>query len=582
MDPEPRLRVPNEPTLPTIPPVNFAHTQSPSITVVEHPTPTVPPGHIEPQDTRRLVASTTSRIHTPDARTYVEKPFINDVNSAPDVTDSILTPEAATVPAAKKATSTIDPHLPSQQTTRPPRDLHSQLRQASTAALPSKVSATSDSQSTKNLRIPAAPTQRVHTDCRGILLADLRRHDSGFWGWKSDDRDTWDDTGQSSSDVSMVSGCISCILAPPEVAPGYYQLGNEFVEIEFRRVARVHENSRSDNCRNGRGYLVAADMGRLVYSPILRRLGARSVYSSAPSLPPGLPSRLDPLVVSTLPQANLPPRSTSIELTPRPRLGDEGSGVENCAETGCEDDASSEIDADSPTPPRLWCVGLFVSSYPTGSGREQFISVIEQQNGSSLDCGRGRSCICCFSHRSAPLFTASAGSASITRYAISENKTVAHTVTSSSATNSTVWKVRVLEHNRLQLGPGFVVEKLMTGFETPFVLLEGIPSNVSTALLTKTLSDHGRVMDIRHAGVQGRNYRVKFGSPKEAQDVISELNGSILFDRKISARLFYLSNRTINGVFTDTVVFVKWEVPGKIAYGGYDSKIRATRAISPR
>lgn len=46
--------------------------------------------------------------------------------------------------------------------------------------------------------------------------------------------------------------------------------------------------------------------------------------------------------------------------------------------------------------PTRWCAGLFVPSYPTGSGREQFISVIEQQNGSSLDCGRGRPCICCF------------------------------------------------------------------------------------------------------------------------------------------------------------------------------------------
>ncbi|KAG9218265.1 hypothetical protein CCMSSC00406_0005946 [Pleurotus cornucopiae] len=665
IDPEPRLRVPNEPTLHTIPPVNFAHTQPPSIPVVDHPTPTVPPRHIEPQNTENepttqskphvqvTIGETTYLVSNPYARYQdicrkalrqrcefgprcyrlhlsarlfprehldivhnhpelikvikADPPpptLSTTVNSSPHISNEptqpvvklppphlstkptrhpistplpvLQMPEAATVPAAKKAVSTIDPHLPSQPTIRPPGDLHSHLRQASTAALPSKVLATSDSQSTKHLRDPSQPRRKesiltVEAFYSQIYVDD----DSGFWGWKSDDRDAWDDMGQSSSDVSMDTTSSDMNSS----------------RSSFEELPEVHENSKSDSLpnreRSGIPPCAAWLLGRCGYgsSCLFAHTSPPGLPGrptpSAPPLPPGLPSRPDPPVVTTLPQANLPPRLTSMELTPRPRLGDEGSRDREL----CRDWVRGRCFL------RDRCRFAHITppggapAYPShhirpGQAESSSSRLSSSKTAPSSTVAAAGPASVVSSHRSAPLSTASAGSGSITRYAISENKTVAHTVTSSSATNSTVWKVRVLEHNRLQLGPGFVVEKLMTGFETPFVLLEGIPSNVSTVLLTKTLSDHGRVMDIRPAGVQGRNHRVKFGSPKEAQDVISELNGSILFDRKISARLFYLSNRTINGVFTDTVVFVKWEVPGKLAYGGYDSKIRATRAIS--
>ncbi|KAJ8515869.1 hypothetical protein ONZ45_g6765 [Pleurotus djamor] len=154
--------------------------------------------------------------------------------------------------------------------------------------------------------------------------------------------------------------------------------------------------------------------------------------------------------------------------------------------------------------------------------------------------------------------------------------------TSTASSSATSWNVQVLDHITMTIGPGFVVEKLTTGFETPFVLMDGIPSNVSTTLLTTRLSEYARVLDVRVIG--GKKHRIRFGNANEAQDIIRQLNGRALFDHKISAKLVFSNGDRqrsgANGVLKDTCVWMTWEVPGKVAYGGYASKALSNRAIA--
>lgn len=131
----------------------------------------------------------------------------------------LQTPEAATAPAANKPTPTTKPQSASPPpTTRTAKDPPPHLRQASAMALPSKASATNDShQFTKKFRDSLPSHRKEHILTVEAFYSQIYvDDDSGFWGWKGDDRDAWDDTGQSSSDVSIVSGCISYILARPE------------------------------------------------------------------------------------------------------------------------------------------------------------------------------------------------------------------------------------------------------------------------------------------------------------------------------------------------------------------------------
>ncbi|KAF4581385.1 hypothetical protein EYR40_002974 [Pleurotus pulmonarius] len=590
MDPDSHLRLPNEPTLPTIPPVNFAHTQSPSIPIVDPSTTVVPPRRIDDPNTQPELIKVIKTVQPsssppPPPASAMDSVFCNDpaqpiVKLPPphlpskSTASSIATPSpvSQTLGSGTPAIKLQSASPPS--TTCTPKDPPPHLRQASAAVLPSKVSATSGShQPTRKSRDPPQSQRKdsiltVETFYSQICVDD----NSGFWGWKSGDRDAWDDTGQSSSDVSMdsTSSDMNSSRSSLEELPEVHAKSDRLPNREQSGIPPCAAWLLG-RCRYGTSCLFAHT------SP--PGLPGRPT-PAAPSLPPGLPPRPEPPVVSPTPQANHPLCSPQVEHTPRPRLADERPRDlcrdwvrgrcflgDRCRFAHIIPPGGAPVQSSSYNRPGQ---AQSSSSRVSGSKTAPSSTMVASGPASVIQ-----------SHRSAPLSTVSAGSGSVTRYAISENKTEAHTLTSLSATNSTVWKVRVLEHNRLQLGPGFVVEQLMTGFETPFVLLEGIPSNVSDTLLTKTLSDYGRVMDIRSAGVQGRNHRVKFGSPKEAQDAISELNGSILFDRKISARLSYLSTpTTINGVFTDTVVFVKWDVPGKIAYGGYDSKVRAARGIS--
>ncbi|KAL4266092.1 hypothetical protein AB1N83_003702, partial [Pleurotus pulmonarius] len=300
MDPDSHLRLPNEPTLPTIPPVNFAHTQSPSIPIVDPSTTVVPPRRIDDPNTENqstaqfkphvqvTIGETTYHVCNPFARLQevcrkalffkcphgrqchrlhlrelpLPRDHIDIVCNQPELIKVIKTVQPSSSPPPPPA-SAMDsvfcndpaqpivklppPHLPSKSTassiatpspvsqtlgsgtpaiklqsasppstTCTPKDPPPHLRQASAAVLPSKVSATSGShQPTRKSRDPPQSQRKdsiltVETFYSQICVDD----NSGFWGWKSGDRDAWDDTGQSSSDVSMVSRSVSCILAP--------------------------------------------------------------------------------------------------------------------------------------------------------------------------------------------------------------------------------------------------------------------------------------------------------------------------------------------------------------------------------
>ncbi|KAL0958348.1 hypothetical protein HGRIS_000493 [Hohenbuehelia grisea] len=143
--------------------------------------------------------------------------------------------------------------------------------------------------------------------------------------------------------------------------------------------------------------------------------------------------------------------------------------------------------------------------------------------------------------------------------------------------------VTIFDHNRVTIGPGLQIEKISTGFETPWIVIENLDispsSETSKAVIIAALEPYGRVEDVRF----GRFAKVLFSSPEEALQVAREVNGkSMLGVNKLSVRLSLdvANARSTNGVFSDTTIMVTWDAPAKIAYAGYETMQRARVGIT--
>ncbi|KAF9456875.1 hypothetical protein BDZ94DRAFT_1117827, partial [Collybia nuda] len=146
----------------------------------------------------------------------------------------------------------------------------------------------------------------------------------------------------------------------------------------------------------------------------------------------------------------------------------------------------------------------------------------------------------------------------------------------------TQWSMTVDDHAKVTLGAGFEVKEVVTGFETPWVLIGNVPIRVTSEEINRLLDPFGPVLDIRLPSIKVSslmNVKVRLSTSELATQASTTLNNSKAFGGTITARLPISNTSYTNVLFRDTAVRIQWEAPGKVGYGGYSNMEHASKAL---
>ncbi|KAH9835146.1 uncharacterized protein C8Q71DRAFT_106368 [Rhodofomes roseus] len=142
----------------------------------------------------------------------------------------------------------------------------------------------------------------------------------------------------------------------------------------------------------------------------------------------------------------------------------------------------------------------------------------------------------------------------------------------------------VLDSTRVTYGPGFVVQSVVTGFETRQVVLKDLPVDVTPADVTAVLKAHGEVASVYlpDPGKRGvATARVTFASSEQAVTAVSALDGTEVFGTTISARMWSGQSSLLGKArLADGDVLFEFPCAHKTGYIGYPSRALAEKAIA--
>ncbi|KAK1221074.1 hypothetical protein PQX77_016121 [Marasmius sp. AFHP31] len=145
------------------------------------------------------------------------------------------------------------------------------------------------------------------------------------------------------------------------------------------------------------------------------------------------------------------------------------------------------------------------------------------------------------------------------------------------------WAFTIHDHIKVRVGPGFAVESVTTGFETPWIHISGLPTEVTTDELARLLQRYGVVNDVKVCERKPPIVAAKarFSSHTEAQMANAGLDGSVHWGHILTTRLTLSTGDRRNGdaVISETAVRIRWEAPSKQGYAGYATLDKAQRAI---
>jgi IBR (half RING finger) domain-containing protein len=140
----------------------------------------------------------------------------------------------------------------------------------------------------------------------------------------------------------------------------------------------------------------------------------------------------------------------------------------------------------------------------------------------------------------------------------------------------------VMESTEVLFSSGFAVEKITTGFESRWFVIEDVPITVDRTAIERLVAPFGEAQDIRfrdeRRGDASRAVNVRMATYHEAVRAVNGLDGNDAFDHCISAQLS-MSKRITKRMFRDSVE-VRWPVPCKAGYAGYSTLEAAQSAVS--
>ncbi|KAK0204039.1 hypothetical protein DFS33DRAFT_854618 [Desarmillaria ectypa] len=144
------------------------------------------------------------------------------------------------------------------------------------------------------------------------------------------------------------------------------------------------------------------------------------------------------------------------------------------------------------------------------------------------------------------------------------------------------WLLTVHDYIKVRYAAGFEVQAISTGFETPWLFLEYLPTTTTLEDVTQLLKPYGQP-EIRMPPrlAYSNVVKARFSNHEEARDAYNALNGTQHFGTTIIARLSVRSGGPGGeGSFHDSVVRVQWDAPSIVGYGGYSTLERAQKAIA--
>ncbi|KAF8952958.1 hypothetical protein BDZ97DRAFT_1644643, partial [Flammula alnicola] len=136
------------------------------------------------------------------------------------------------------------------------------------------------------------------------------------------------------------------------------------------------------------------------------------------------------------------------------------------------------------------------------------------------------------------------------------------------------------QHLRLKFGSGFEIEDIVTGFESPWVFVSGLPRDIGDAKLTRMLRPFGEILEIRRPlnPASPMTAKVQFSKASEAYKAFTTLHGAIEFGYKLELRMA-VEGKQNGTLIKDTVVRIDWDAPHRNVYMGYANEEQANAAI---
>ncbi|KIK70092.1 hypothetical protein GYMLUDRAFT_213184 [Collybiopsis luxurians FD-317 M1] len=147
----------------------------------------------------------------------------------------------------------------------------------------------------------------------------------------------------------------------------------------------------------------------------------------------------------------------------------------------------------------------------------------------------------------------------------------------------TYFMANVHDHIRIKLSAGFSIQEIVTGFETPWLYVNNIPTGTLECEISRLLSKHGTIQDIALDHGSGRGFqraRVRFSNNIEARNANVSLNGTKQWGSIISTQLPVNTAGGRSATLQDNAIRIEWEAPSIVGYAGYPTEERAKKAIA--
>ncbi|KAL1682513.1 hypothetical protein EV122DRAFT_203473 [Schizophyllum commune] len=139
-------------------------------------------------------------------------------------------------------------------------------------------------------------------------------------------------------------------------------------------------------------------------------------------------------------------------------------------------------------------------------------------------------------------------------------------------------KYTIEEYMTVKLLPGFQVDEIITGFESPTILIDNVPGDVPLKNLSHMLGTYGRVVDVARKP-KGTIF-VRYAHAADATAASAALDGKDIFGAKAHVRKPVQKGDSRKLTVNDSTVRVDFELPTKVIYAGYENLVQAEIGIA--
>ena len=141
----------------------------------------------------------------------------------------------------------------------------------------------------------------------------------------------------------------------------------------------------------------------------------------------------------------------------------------------------------------------------------------------------------------------------------------------------------VMESTQVKFSSGFSIEKITTGFESLWFVIEDVPVTVDRTAIKRLVTPFGEVQEVRlpegrqNGHSASRVVSVRMANYRQTVRAINGLDGQDLFGHCNTVRL---SLGKSLGKLRDSWIRVSWPIPRKAGYAGYSTLEAAQNAVS--